>query len=90
MALIKCHECTHEVSTEASACPRCGAKVRTESGREVSALWTLLLGCIYLAYKKWYISALAALVLAVITGGISWLIVPLFAKKFVDSLEGKS
>lgn len=26
MALIKCHECGNEVSTEATACPKCGAK----------------------------------------------------------------
>lgn len=27
MALIKCHECGKDVSTEAKACPSCGAKV---------------------------------------------------------------
>lgn len=26
MALIKCHECGNDVSTEAAACPKCGAK----------------------------------------------------------------
>lgn len=26
MALVKCHECGHDVSTEATACPNCGAK----------------------------------------------------------------
>jgi len=26
MALVKCHECGTEVSTEAKACPKCGAK----------------------------------------------------------------
>jgi len=26
MALIKCHECGHEISTEAKVCPQCGAK----------------------------------------------------------------
>jgi hypothetical protein len=28
MSLIKCHECQHQVSTEAKVCPACGAKVR--------------------------------------------------------------
>jgi Na+-transporting methylmalonyl-CoA/oxaloacetate decarboxylase gamma subunit len=28
MALIKCHECQNDVSTEAKVCPKCGAKVR--------------------------------------------------------------
>lgn len=31
MALIKCHECGNEVSTEAKACPKCGATVRIPS-----------------------------------------------------------
>lgn len=26
MAIVKCHECGSEVSTEAAACPKCGAK----------------------------------------------------------------
>lgn len=28
MALIKCHECSGEVSTQAASCPKCGAKVK--------------------------------------------------------------
>lgn len=28
MALIKCRECGHQVSTEASACPNCGAPIK--------------------------------------------------------------
>lgn len=28
MALVKCHECGNEVSTEAATCPKCGAKPR--------------------------------------------------------------
>lgn len=28
MALMKCHECGYEVSSEAKACPKCGAKVK--------------------------------------------------------------
>lgn len=27
MALVKCKECGHEISTKASACPQCGAKL---------------------------------------------------------------
>lgn len=40
MALIKCHECGAEVSTEAKACPKCGAKVR----KPTSGALALLLG----------------------------------------------
>jgi hypothetical protein len=32
MSLIKCHECQHQVSTEAKVCPACGAKVRKPIG----------------------------------------------------------
>lgn len=32
MALVKCHECGGEVSTEAKACPKCGAKPRAGVG----------------------------------------------------------
>jgi TM2 domain-containing membrane protein YozV/RNA polymerase subunit RPABC4/transcription elongation factor Spt4 len=28
MSLIKCHECEHDVSTEATQCPNCGAPVK--------------------------------------------------------------
>lgn len=31
MALIKCKECGKEVSSEAEACPHCGAKIASES-----------------------------------------------------------
>lgn len=32
MALKKCHECGHQVSTSATACPSCGAKVKKGMG----------------------------------------------------------
>lgn len=32
MALIKCHECGTEVSTEAKTCPKCGATVKKPMG----------------------------------------------------------
>jgi zinc ribbon protein len=32
MALTKCKECSHEVSTEAKTCPNCGAKVAQNIG----------------------------------------------------------
>ncbi len=31
MAMTKCRECGHEISTKASACPSCGAKIRRTS-----------------------------------------------------------
>lgn len=30
MALIQCHECKNNVSTEADSCPHCGAKVKVQ------------------------------------------------------------
>lgn len=38
MALIKCHECGAEVSTEAKTCPKCGVKVKKPAGL---AAWLL-------------------------------------------------
>jgi len=36
MAIIKCHECGNEVSSEANACPKCGAKPKKNlSGKEI-------------------------------------------------------
>lgn len=32
MALVKCSECSSEISTEAKRCPKCGAKVRRPAG----------------------------------------------------------
>lgn len=38
MALVACHECGKEVSTEAHACPRCGAPIKADRSRtKVSA-----------------------------------------------------
>jgi len=42
MALIPCKECGETISTEADACPKCGAKVRKSSGCGMFLL--LLLG----------------------------------------------
>lgn len=41
MALIKCHECGTDVSTEAKACPKCGAKAKESIG-----VGTILLVCV--------------------------------------------
>lgn len=38
MALIQCHECRHEISTEAARCPQCGASVRSARNRAGKAL----------------------------------------------------
>lgn len=39
MALTPCHECGSQVSTEATACPRCGAPVRRpQAAQEQSQL----------------------------------------------------
>ena len=38
MALIKCHECQNDVSTEAKVCPKCGAKVRVPKDKKKMSL----------------------------------------------------
>ena len=38
MALLICHDCKNEVSTEAKACPKCGAKVRKSMSRSTKLL----------------------------------------------------
>ena len=47
MALIKCHECGSEVSTEATACPKCGAKPKAHfgerSGSVTAITWVIAL-----------------------------------------------
>lgn len=43
MALIKCEECGNDVSTEAKACPKCGAKVKKPASR-LSKLVVVLIG----------------------------------------------
>lgn len=43
MALLKCHECGNAVSSEASACPKCGAKVK-KSTSVVVQIAALLFG----------------------------------------------
>lgn len=57
MALVTCHECTNPVSTEAAACPKCGAAVRKPVAsapveptqhRKVSAL--LAVGIVFMPY----------------------------------------
>lgn len=49
MALIKCRECGHDVSTEAAACPNCGAKpkkrrLRQEITFAQAFVWLFLIG----------------------------------------------
>ncbi len=41
--------------------------------------WVLLFGCIYFAVRGVWTHAAAGLLLAILTGGISWLIYPFFA-----------
>lgn len=50
MALIKCHECGTEVSTEARLCPKCGAKVkRPMSGGMIVLIGIATIAVLYVA-----------------------------------------
>jgi uncharacterized membrane protein YvbJ len=92
MALVFCRECGKQISDQAASCPHCGAPQKTEAPtieREVSAVWTFLFGGIYFLVKGWFKAGIAALVISFFTGFIAWFIIPFFARKFVDSFEGK-
>jgi hypothetical protein len=53
----------------------------------VSSLWTFFFGCFYFLYKGWFKAAAVAFVISCITGGLAWLVIPFFAKRFVDEIE---
>jgi hypothetical protein len=55
------------------------ANGHTEAVPGLAWLWTLLFGFIYLAIRGVWTHAVAGLVLALMTAGISWLIYPFFA-----------
>lgn len=46
-------------------------------------IWVLLLGCIYFAAKGVWTHAVAGLLAAIVTGGLSWLAYPFFAKRIM-------
>lgn len=91
-SLLPCPSCGRNVSSRAKTCPGCGdplsARGTTKSFREVSVLWTFLFGCFYFMFKGWFKAAIGSLALVVLTAGFAWLFIPLFAQKFVDSIEG--
>lgn len=47
-------------------------------------LWCRLFGCIYFAVKGIWTHAVAALLLALLTAGLSWLVYPFFARSIVE------
>lgn len=54
MALTKCGECGHDVSTEAAACPQCGATPKKES--RIAPLLLVLVGLVgLLAILGWFV-----------------------------------
>ena len=86
--MTKCIGCGKEIHETALSCPNCGAvKEVVKSAKEVSPVMTFFFGCIYFMVKGWYLAALVALILAVVTQGISWLVIPFFAKRFVDFFD---
>lgn len=94
MALVYCRECGKQISDQALSCPACGAPQRATSQvirteREVSQVLTFFFGGVYFMFKGWFKAGIAALVISVITAFIGWFVIALFAKKFVDSFEGK-
>jgi hypothetical protein len=54
---------------------------------EVGTAWVgcLFLGCIYFAARGIWTHAVAAALLAIFTGGVSWVIYPFFARQIVET-----
>ena len=51
MALIKCYECGHEISTEAKTCPNCGARNKAYKSKVGKFIIVLALGfVVYVVY----------------------------------------
>jgi hypothetical protein len=48
-------------------------------------LWTLLFGPLYFAVRGVWTHAIASLVLAVLTFGLSWLLYPFFASQIMET-----
>jgi len=48
------------------------------------ALWCLLFGPVYFAFKGIWTQAAASLLLAIFTGGLSWFVYPFFARRQVQ------
>lgn len=56
MSLIKCHECGNEVSTEAAACQKCGAKPKAQAvPQKKSPAIEMFVGVSILAFFLWII-----------------------------------
>ncbi len=52
MALIKCFECGHEISTEAKSCPNCGARNKAYKSKIGKFIFVLGIGIvIYIIYS---------------------------------------
>jgi|GEM_PF-5969466 len=45
--------------------------------------WVLVLGCIYFAAKGVWTHAAAGILAAILTGGLSWIVYPFFAKRIM-------
>jgi hypothetical protein len=52
MALVECHECGNEISTEAKTCPKCGAK---NKGLKKSSAFRHVVGIILLAVLIYWV-----------------------------------
>ena len=61
--------------------------VVAESERDVSWVWTLVGGFVYFFVKGWWKAGLVAMALYFFTGGLSWLMLPFFAQRFVEAVE---
>lgn len=62
------------------------AEGHTESYDTVGAFfWSLLFGFLYFLVKRCWAHAAISFVVAVVTGGLSWLVYPFFASSIVEA-----
>jgi hypothetical protein len=77
------------VGTQSAFSPRVIRFRNSANGYEEAVgtpwIWCLLFGCVYFAAKGIWTHAVAALLLALLTAGLSWLVYPFFARQIVET-----
>ena len=95
MTSTRCRNCGNSLWATTTHCPVCYTKQRgvrvnpkpNNGAREVSALFLLLFGFVYLYYKGWHKAALVHAVLCFCLMGTFWIAIPFYATNFVNFCE---
>jgi len=81
MALIKCHECGNDVSSEAQACPKCGAAPQKEKSKKPDTSQNIAISCLvigilmagwmeYMDFNRIFNAIVTLLVMGNLYGGL--------------------